>query len=545
MPLRFVNKSDRRRQREILEKRRNSIQNEDSDSDEGLGDYERKRLQNIVDRKNKIDELKLLEKKSELSAEEKERRKRMLKEKLPSGPPRKSMRKQNLDPVTGLKNEPIYYLANKSYTKYGKNWKRQYNTGDHHFVFGDDPPRLPVEDLKLEDLCESKETCETISNYFDHKVKPILNEDPNVKESKSIFDNIETLGQNLEKLKITEETVAQVMPFRIFSLAVHPTESKLLVAAGDKWGSIGFWDVLDRKSETKGIQVIKPHSRPVNCLTFDFFDNSKLVSTSFDGTMRIFDINEKMSSTLYARPEDKSSYTTYHVQVDRDCYLVTLGGPGALGLIDRRSSNMKAVSQMKVCDVVSPKMVNVHPTKTNVVFMAPIDQGCGIFDLRKQVKRCRGDQAVNSIKPLVKLATRLGDEHAAVSSAFFSTLTGNKVVTVSFDDRIKLFDTSNDSLSKHYGKNLKPYRIINHFTKTNKTTTSIKAEWHPRRDDIFLLGSRYYAPKYGIDIMSDQGNYLTLADKRLKSQCSIVKCHPTQDFIVGADSYGKIHVFME
>ena len=77
-------------------------------------------------------------------------------------------------------------------------------------------------------------------------------------------------------------------------------------------------------------------------------------------------------------------------------------------MIDRRSSNMKAVSQMKVCDVVSPKMVNVHPTKTNVVFMAPIDQGCGIFDLRKQVKRCRGDQAVNSIKPLVKLATRLG-----------------------------------------------------------------------------------------------------------------------------------------
>ena len=52
------------------------------------------------------------------------------------------------------------------------------------------------------------------------------------------------------------------------------------------------------------------------------------MSTSFDGTVRIFDINEKVSSTLYARSEDKSSYTTYHVQIDRDCYLVTLGGPG-------------------------------------------------------------------------------------------------------------------------------------------------------------------------------------------------------------------------
>ena len=78
----------------------------------------------------------------------------------------------------------------------------------------------------------------------------------------------------------------------------------------------------------------QPHSRPINCLTYDFFDNSKLVSTSFDGTVRIFDINEKVSSTLYARSEDKSSYTTYHVQIDRDCYLVTLGGPGTSTLTE-------------------------------------------------------------------------------------------------------------------------------------------------------------------------------------------------------------------
>ena len=75
-----------------------------------------------------------------------------------------------------------------------------------------------------------------------------------------MFDNVETLGANLQNLKITDETVAKVMPFRIFSLAIHPTESKLLVAAGDKWGSIGFWDVLDKNSETKGIQHIKVNS---------------------------------------------------------------------------------------------------------------------------------------------------------------------------------------------------------------------------------------------------------------------------------------------
>merc|ERR1719447_1289652 len=123
-------------------------------------DYEQKRLQNILDRKNKIFELKIHEKKAELSAEEKERRKRILKEKLPSGPPRKSLRKMNVDPETLLNNEPIHYFSNKTYSKSTEKedfGAYQYNTGDHHIVFEDYPPRLPVEDLMLEDLCEDKE----------------------------------------------------------------------------------------------------------------------------------------------------------------------------------------------------------------------------------------------------------------------------------------------------------------------------------------------------------------------------------------------------
>ena len=376
--------------------------------DEELNDYEQKRLQNIADRKSKILELKIVEKRSELSEAEKARRKQMQKDKLPSGPPRKSARKQNLDPDTGLKIEPIHSFTNKNCSSKDPLLSRnnpmspeyispilechpqreyEFNLGDHHFVFGDDSPRMPLEDLRLEDLCQFSNVA---SHYFNFKikqilhqdVKPMLNDHLKIKELESIFENHETLEENLESLKITDETIAQVVPFGVFSLAIHPTESKLLIAAGDKWGSIGFWDVYERKLETKGIQVIKPHSRPINCLTYDLFDNSKLVSTSYDGTVRIFDINETKSSMLYAGPDDKYSYTTYHAQVDRDCYLVTLGRPGLICLVDRRASNLEAVSKMKICDVVSPKVVSVHPTKGNL-FLAPIDQGydedsCGV-----------------------------------------------------------------------------------------------------------------------------------------------------------------------
>jgi WD40 repeat protein len=62
-------------------------------------------------------------------------------------------------------------------------------------------------------------------------------------------------------------------------------------------------------------------------MTYDTFDSSKLVTTSYDGTCRIFDINEKKSSVIYGDPED-DQFTTYHAQVDRDCFLVALGKTG-------------------------------------------------------------------------------------------------------------------------------------------------------------------------------------------------------------------------
>ena len=53
------------------------------------------------------------------------------------------------------------------------------------------------------------------------------------------------------------ENVAKVVPNRIFSMAVHPTTNKLLVAAGGKWGNVGIWDVNDKASVNHGVQLFK------------------------------------------------------------------------------------------------------------------------------------------------------------------------------------------------------------------------------------------------------------------------------------------------
>jgi len=492
------------------------------DTDDDLGEYERKRLQNIADRKNKIDELKLADISLELASSiQQETKSKTISRRGLSAiprekevlPPRKSLRLQNVEAETGLK------LPEKEPTHYQVYSERE------------EVPRVPLEDLSLEDLCNNNEDCETTSNYFENQIKPFIDEDKKTKLTSSIFDNVGSLGKNIKKLKISEERVAKVVPDRIFSLAIHPTQSKVLVAAGGKWGALGFWDVKDNESKTHGVQVVKHHSRPINCMTYDTFDSSKLVTTSYDGTCRIFDINEKKSSVVYGIPEDDSSYTTYHAQVDRDCFLITLGKTGIVGMVDRRVSHLKPVTNYKIYDKCSPKVVSVHPTQTNL-FLAPSNKGdCGIFDTRKAGK-----------SGLMKPMTNLIGHTKAISSAFFSNKTGSRVVTVAYDNKLRLYDTSDDNLKS---PSLKPYKSITHNNQTGRWLTTFKAEWHPRRDDIFFVGSM--AQPRQIDVYSDQGDHFVMGDsgEYLASVCSIVKCHPTQDIVVGGNSSGRVHVLME
>lgn len=436
-------------------------------------------------------------------------------QKPPLEPVRKSLRLQKIDADTGLS------LPEKEPTRY--------------FVPDEDPQRPPLTDLTLEDLCNNNEDCQTTADYFKQQVNPFISK----KTGKS--KDYQNLERSLKALKITPERVAKVVPNRIFSLAIHPTEDKLLVAAGGKWGSIGFWDVQDLNSPTHGVQVIKVclieriqqklilflfqhHSRPVNCMTFDKFDTSKLISTSYDGSCRIFDINSQKSSVIFGVADDDSAYTTYHSQIDKDCFLVTQGRSGFVGLIDKRVSHLKPTLNIKVFEKASPKMVSVHPTKSEY-FVSPSSKGdCDIFDIRSGKKSASVMKLIGHTK--------------AISSALFSPQNGNRVVTVSYDNKIRLFDTSDLK-----AQILKPYKNVAHNNQTGRWLTTFKAEWHPSRDDIFTVGSMNQPRQ--MDVFNDQGQQLAaLKGEDLASVCSIVKLHPTQNIVVGGNSSGRVHVFM-
>ena len=323
--------------------------------------------------------------------------------------------------------------------------------------------------------------------------------------------------KSLSTLTIKRGHVQSVVPNRIFSIEVHPTCDKILVAAGGKWGEIGLWDVTN-----ESVISYKSHVSPVNCLTFNRYKNHQLISTSYDGTMRSFDLKAQKVELLFGS-EESEHYTTYHAQMTSDSFLLTLGKSGKVGVIDSRSTPEKPSQIFNVFDRgASPKTISYAPTNQSFVVINNKAQ-CRIFDIRN---------------PKKQLMDLLGHSRA-ISSAFFSP-SDSQILTTCYDNRMRIYGVGSRVNDTH----IHPQLSFIHNNHTGRWLTTFKAEWHPKREDLFLMGSMDQ-PRRIEAFDSTNGNLLTTLQDAdyLKSVCSIVKVHPTLDYVFGGNSSGRLHCF--
>jgi WD40 repeat protein len=90
-------------------------------------------------------------------------------------------------------------------------------------------------------------------------------------------------------------------------VAAHPSESKLIIGAGDKRGYVGLWDVDAATTENNnGVYLFRPHSRPICCL--EWTSPSSLISASYDGTVRCFNAETETFTELFATYDDSDTY---------------------------------------------------------------------------------------------------------------------------------------------------------------------------------------------------------------------------------------------
>jgi hypothetical protein len=130
-------------------------------------------------------------------------------------------------------------------------------------------------------------------------------------------DQITDMVSNLSIDK--EEWVAKVTPDRIYSVACHPSESKLICCAGDKKGYVGLWDVDGGTSSSEnntndisvknsnGVSLFRVHSRPICCL--EWLNNENMVTASYDGSVRRLNVETGTFEEIFATYDD--SDTTY------------------------------------------------------------------------------------------------------------------------------------------------------------------------------------------------------------------------------------------
>ena len=163
-------------------------------------------------------------------------------------------------------------------------------------------------------------------NQAEHFVKNTLvgiAEDMPISSPKSVADGSSSffgisskkLQSNLDSLSVDDpDCVAKVVPDRIYSVACHPSPDKLIVCAGDKKGYLGFWNVdqygVDESggnAATDGVHLFKPFDRVISSLVWNNSGTS-LLSSSYDGSVRLFDVNKQVFEEVFATYSDDAQY---------------------------------------------------------------------------------------------------------------------------------------------------------------------------------------------------------------------------------------------
>merc|ERR1711892_90437 len=342
-----------------------------------------------------------------------------------------------------------------------------------------------------------------------------------------------SLKSATSSLSLSEEQVAKVVPGRIFSLALHPSSNPLIAAVGDKSGHVGLWDILATSSPNNGVHLYQPHTRPVNCLTWDMANTNNLISTSYDGTTRMLDTERQEHTIIYGEKEfiEQGGWTSWHSQGSADTFLISQCKAGTLALVDRRVGWESPATKYKVFDRLHAKTISVHPLQNNIFLTCNNKGGCYIFDTRKTTK---------SSNELMTPISELLGHTKSLSSCLFSPITGNQVVTISTDDKLRLFNTTQTS------KTIAPQCQIRHNNQTGRWLTPLRASWHPTREGMLATGSME-RPRQ-IEVWGTNSGSLDMVAKlrgdELGSVCSLVEIPPSREVVVGGNSSGRVHVFM-
>ncbi|XP_046898243.1 WD repeat-containing protein 76 isoform X1 [Hypomesus transpacificus] len=471
------------------------IENSDAGLPKGLSSYELERLENIRQNQAFLSTIKLFEAREELNQTaspkpsqrgRKSNSKSSVREVLP---PRKSLRLQNKD-AESLLLPPKRHAMTSSYKKSSPTQK----------------PEGPILMVPL--------TQEDWSPLPPELIK--LWTEVSVTEEKQALD-LKEYSNALKRLRTDKTRVVKVVKDRIFSAAFHPCTSRLLLAAGDKSGHLGLWSP-DCDWGGDGVLLFEPHLHPVSCMAFSA--SSDLLSLSYDGTLRSTDVEKAVFDDVYRVRKGLHTFDF----LSRDCSTLVVGEwNGDVAIVDRRTPGTSYES-LHTLDSKTIRCVSVHPLHKQY-FVVAENWVVSIYDARF----LKTD--------LIQAVSQLHGHPLSISSAYFSPNTGNRVLTCSFDNKIRVYDTSSIT------SNAPLLTSIKHDMQSACWLS--KASWDPKQEDCFLVGSM--EKPFKVQVFHETGQLQhSLRDKEnLTTMQSVTMFHPSRNAVLGGNSSGRLHLFTD
>ncbi|XP_053811027.1 WD repeat-containing protein 76 isoform X1 [Vidua chalybeata] len=324
--------------------------------------------------------------------------------------------------------------------------------------------------------------------------------------------------ESLSSMVLSEENIRKVVKARVCSMAIHPSESTILVAAGDTMGHVGLWNVSCGTEE--GAHIFIPHNFHVNCMHFSPCNPAHLLSLSND-TLRCGDVTRAVFDEIFRSEED---FSCFDFLEENAFTAIVSHWAGPVAVVDRRTPGVSSELSVDI-GFGRTRTVHVHPVNKQYFLAAGSVDVC-VFDVR-YLRNAKENKPLSSLTGHTR----------SVASAYFSPVTGNRVVTVCADDRLRVYDTT--SLTS----TVTLLSSIRHNNNTGRWLTRFRAIWDPKQEHCFLVGSM--AQPRQIEVFQDTGKLLHSFCNVdcLGSVCSINVVHPSQNILVGGNSSGRLHVF--
>ena len=378
-----------------------------------------------------------------------------------------------------------------------------------------------------------------------------------IKKKNTKHTKVEDSTQDLQNIQIHNNEVARLTEARITAVCIHPTEHKIVVYAGDKLGNLGCWDVQKTEaSELSGVYKYHPHVSNIARIHASPLQSTAIYSTSYDGTVRHFDIAKEQFTQAFEAPEELSGFyfTDADFLYDQAQCMYIGSNDGCAALIDFRASN-SAYMWKRTCESgYKLNSIQQHPTMPHLLVTAEKNM-ISLYDVRKSSASSR-----NSMKALV---THI--QHTLTISAATIAPDGEYLVSVAHDNTIRTWQNFTQPSVEA------DCIVTRHDNNTGRWLSTFRPAFDPKHDHVFALGSmlqprriEVYNPVLQTGLNSSNtskskqktvagaggGDYTlellcNLQDDQLASVCSRNAFHPSLNVLAGGNSSGRVHIFRD